>query len=255
MAGMMDTVLAATDKTLDSVLAAPKPTLLLVWNGDSLRTELRTELDKLIGEYDGRVQIVKINTSDNPAVCQRFEVMESPMLIAWNNGEVVARRIRPWGADARGMVEQLAALTPVAVTTPATSAPVTTTQSATDELPAKADQAAVIFDKPVHVTDDTFEAEVVESALPVLVDFWASWCGPCRMVAPILDKLAAEFAGKIKIAKVDVDANQGLSGTFGIQSIPTLMFVKDHKIVGQVVGAHPEASLRKAIDQLIALEV
>ncbi|MBI5929417.1 MAG: thioredoxin [Chloroflexi bacterium] len=109
--------------------------------------------------------------------------------------------------------------------------------------------------KPVHVTDATFEQEVLQSELPVLVDFWAAWCGPCKMVAPILDKLAGEFAGKVKIAKVDVDANPSLSGAFQIMSIPTLMFVKQGKIVGQAAGAAPEAALRDALNQLVNLQI
>src|SRR5438093_40324 len=105
------------------------------------------------------------------------------------------------------------------------------------------------------VTDADFETEVLKSETPVLVDFWAEWCGPCKQVAPILDKLATEFAGKIRLAKVDVDANPGLSQAFRIMSIPTLMFVKNGKIVGQQAGALPEHILRNAIQQLINLTV
>ncbi|MEM6283375.1 MAG: thioredoxin [Chloroflexota bacterium] len=110
-------------------------------------------------------------------------------------------------------------------------------------------------DKPVNVTDETFEAEVLNSELPVLVDFWAEWCGPCRMVAPILDKLAVEFAGQVKIAKVDVDSNQGLAQAFRIMSIPNMMAVKNKAIVFNQPGALPEPALRDLIQQLIALEV
>ena len=106
-----------------------------------------------------------------------------------------------------------------------------------------------------QVTDSTFDQEVLESNIPVLVDFWAPWCGPCKMVAPILDKLAKEFSGKVRIAKVDVDANPMLSQQFRIQSIPSLMFVKNGKIVGMNAGAAPEGALRDAINQLINLQV
>ncbi|MBW4438001.1 MAG: thioredoxin [Pleurocapsa minor GSE-CHR-MK-17-07R] len=109
--------------------------------------------------------------------------------------------------------------------------------------------------KPVAVTDATFEAEVLNSDLPVLVDFWAEWCGPCRMVGPILDKLAGEFAGKIKIAKVDTDANPGLSQAFQIRSIPNLMVVKNRTIIFNQPGALPEAAMRNLVEQAIAIEI
>jgi thioredoxin len=107
----------------------------------------------------------------------------------------------------------------------------------------------------VEVTDETFQAEVLEHDLPVLVDFWAEWCGPCRMVGPILDKMAEEFAGQIRVAKVDVDANPQLSQSFKVMSIPTLMMVKDSTIVFSQPGALPENAVRDLIKQLIALEV
>jgi thioredoxin 1 len=107
----------------------------------------------------------------------------------------------------------------------------------------------------MHVTDATFEDEVIKSDLPVLVDFWAPWCGPCRMVGPILDKMAKEFAGQIRIAKVNTDENPGLSQAFQIRSIPTLMVVKSQTIIFSQPGALPEASIRSLIEQVIAFEV
>ncbi len=104
-----------------------------------------------------------------------------------------------------------------------------------------------IFDKPVNVTDAGFEREVIQSAIPVLVDCWAPWCGPCRAVAPILDELAAGFRGRLKIAKVNVDENPMTSSRYGIQSIPTMLFVKNGKVMDQVAGALPKEALESRI--------
>lgn len=102
--------------------------------------------------------------------------------------------------------------------------------------------------KALAVTDATFEAEVLNSDKPVLVDFWAEWCGPCRMIAPVVEEMAGEYEGKAKIAKVDVDSNPQISMKFGIRSIPTLLIFKDGKIVDQIIGAVPKAHLKKQLD-------
>ena len=97
--------------------------------------------------------------------------------------------------------------------------------------------------KPVVVTDGNVKNEVLDSQTPVLVDFWATWCGPCKMIAPIIEELATEYDGKMKFGKLDVDANPQVSMQFGIRSIPTLLVFKGGKVVDQIVGAMPKKSL------------
>lgn len=106
--------------------------------------------------------------------------------------------------------------------------------------------------EPIHVTDAAFEKTVLQSKLPVVVDFWAPWCGPCRMVAPILDKLAAEQADKLVIAKVNTDENQEWATKFGVQGIPTMLFVANGKVVHKQVGAMPEGMLRQVVDAFMS---
>lgn len=105
--------------------------------------------------------------------------------------------------------------------------------------------------KPVVVTDDTFQKEVIESQIPVVVDFWAIWCGPCRLIAPIIEELAKEYDGKVKFAKLDVDANPKTAMQYGIRSIPTLLFFKDGKVVNSVIGAVPKPNLVSRIEQVL----
>ena len=105
---------------------------------------------------------------------------------------------------------------------------------------------------PVDVTDDTFDADVLKADVPVLVDFWADWCAPCKMIAPIVDDLANEYDGRIKFAKMDVDANQRVPMTYGIRGIPTLLIFSGGDAVDQVVGAVPKGTLKGRLEKVVA---
>ena len=104
-----------------------------------------------------------------------------------------------------------------------------------------------------EINDSDFDAEVINSKIPVVVDFWASWCGPCRMIAPIMEKLSGQYDGKVKFCKINVDQNMALAQRYGAMSIPLLVFFKDGKEVGRSVGALPEAALRTKIDAALGL--
>lgn len=105
--------------------------------------------------------------------------------------------------------------------------------------------------EPIHVTDNAFEKTVLQSTVPVIVDFWAPWCSPCRAVAPTLEKLAKEYAGKLLVAKVNTDEQQQWAEKYNVQGIPTMLFVANGKIVHRQVGALPEKMLREVVTQFL----
>lgn len=105
--------------------------------------------------------------------------------------------------------------------------------------------------EPIHVTDNEFEEKVLQSSTPVVVDFWAPWCGPCRMVAPILDELAKEYGDKVVIAKVNTDENPQWAIQYGVQGIPTMLFVKDGELFNRIVGAAPKPSIKQQVEAML----
>ncbi len=108
-----------------------------------------------------------------------------------------------------------------------------------------------MISEPIHVTDAAFEKTVLRSELPVIVDFWAPWCGPCKMIAPVLDKIAREYAGKLIVAKVNTDENPEWATRYGVQGIPTLLFIANGKVLHRQVGAAPERIIRNIVEQFL----
>lgn len=228
---------AADTATIDQAIQ-DGPVLLWATRGQSMPTEIRQALQKAVQSSRGKLRAYTVDVSRETALAERFDIGKHPVLLAFAGGEIVARRSRAWATDVSGIASKLLSHGRTATSTPNPT-----------------DKETIVSDKPVTVTDETFEQEVLQSDVPVVVDFWADWCGPCKMVAPILEKLATDYAGQVKVAKVDVDANPALAQHFNIMSIPTLMFVKSGQIVGQSAGAAPEPALRDAFDQLVNLEM
>ena len=102
-----------------------------------------------------------------------------------------------------------------------------------------------------EITDGRFDSDVIRSDLPVLVDFWAAWCGPCKAIAPVIQEIAIEYSGKVKVGKVDVDQNNQIAMQYGIRSIPTLLILKDGKVIDQIVGAVPKKSITDLLDKVL----
>ncbi|GAB4291622.1 MAG: thioredoxin [Ignavibacteriaceae bacterium] len=106
--------------------------------------------------------------------------------------------------------------------------------------------------KPITITDDNFETEVLKSDLPVLIDFWAEWCGPCKIIAPVVEEIAREYDGKAKVGKLDVDNNQQTSIKYGVRSIPTLLIFKNGKLLDTIIGAVPKNQIVQKLESVVS---
>lgn len=227
-----DTPLRTNDQSLDRLINAGLPVALIVWDSrQGLTPSLEEKLNQVAKANAGKLLVARVDVADNPQAAAKWAAQ--PALVAFNNGTEVSEPVSPLTAEVFGLyVEYLLGRGPRPQVKPASHAQAGGSQDLT---------------RPVKVTDATFQQEVLDSATPVVVDFWAPWCGPCRMIGPALEKLAGEFNGKIKIAKVNVDENHQYAGQYGVQGIPTLLLVRNGKIVDRIVGALPEQALRQKI--------
>ncbi len=244
-----DTPIQSSDQSFDRVLNAGLPVAALFWSR-AIPSDLEGEMNARAKADAGKLLVVKIKTEDNPELVKRYNIRTTPTLILFRDGRELTRVDYPSAAQFREHVEYLLGRGPEPKAPPRAET--------RQEPPPQAGAAGYQGTKssasdghPVVTTDAGFQADVVKSPVPVVVDLWAPWCGPCRMVAPILEKLASEYAGRLRIAKLNVDENPMTAQMYQVTGIPTLLFFKNGQMVNRVVGALPERQLRSAVDRFL----
>jgi thioredoxin 1 len=233
---MFDSPITTNDQSIERVLAAGLPVVLVFIDGTT-PDALKQSMERLARENAGQVLLAKLPARENPDSARRFQVSRTPALVTARNGKM---ETKVEGITGKGLEEHVAFLLGKGPR-PVPSRP-TPQEPASRPAPQSASGG-----RPQPVTDNNFDQEVLRASLPVLVDFWAPWCGPCRMTDPILEKLAGEMAGRIKIAKVNVDENPNSAMKYDIRSIPTMLLVKGGQVVDRWMGALPEPALRARI--------
>ncbi len=228
----LNTPINTNDQSLDRVLQNPLPVMLILSAGP-VDPATQPVLDQIARAESGKLIVAKVNTTDNPVTAQRFQTLGGTRLVTWKTSAEQVNIEYPTPDQIRAAADHLLGRGPA----PRTVKP--------QQTQANADG------HPLTVNEASFDQQVLRSAEPVLVDFWAPWCGPCRMIAPTLEKFSREYAGKLRIAKLNVDENPRLAAQYGAHSIPLLILFKGGKPVQQLVGAYPEPNLRSFVENAI----
>ncbi|NLE44913.1 MAG: thioredoxin [Chloroflexi bacterium] len=231
-----DTPVNVNDSSYERLLLQGSlPAVGVFWSSQTTsRDQLNLVLDQVASAYAGKALIVKLDLAEASRAQAQFSVDSSPQFLFFRDGKLIARAkgmpsveaLEPWMHYLLG------------------EGPRPVTRRPTQTEPPSGGH-------PVVVTDSDFDQVVLSARTPALVDFWASWCGPCRMVAPIVESLAGEFGGRAVIAKVDVDANPRTAQRYGVQSIPTIIYFQNGREVDRVVGVQQIEILRQKLQGLI----
>ena len=224
---VLNTPITTDDRNLKKVLGQKQPAIVVLYDGNQNDKPLQDALKGEAKKHAGELLVVRVDVSENPGTLAKYNDPETPALVTLTQaffGRKVkssAEGVRP--SDIRAHIKHLLNDTPL---------PEPNTKNGVSKQGRSQKKAA-------HVTQSTFRKEVLKSKVPVLVDFWADWCGPCHAVAPFVDELAHKYKGKAKVVKVNVDQNQAISQQFMIQSIPTFIVFDGGQPVGRLTGGNP----------------
>lgn len=232
-----DQVINADDRSLKKVLGQKQPAIVVLYDATQKDKPLQDTLGRTAKKHNDELLVIVVDAQSNPDAHARYDHPQLPALVTLTPaffGRKVkssAQQVRP--ADIRAHVDHLLNDVPLPTEKPSDTS---------NNKKAR---------KATHSTDRTFQKDVLKSKQPVLVDFWAPWCGPCRNVAPFVDQLAQDYAGKVRVIKVNVDENKGIAGKYHIQSIPTFMVFESGQPINRLSGASPNAIKQMVEDALI----
>ena len=262
----IDAPIHTNENNLPRVINAGLPVVLVFWQRDCAPCDqLMPALDRLACTYAGRALIVKVNIADEPGLAARYRIEQLPSLVfvkdgreqATARGAVGEQELANWLEYLTGKGAQPPVPTgpsqPLAIAAAASrngpNGPVRS--SAPAGSAGAGPTTGTGATGPIVLTDANFEQVINSNGVPVMVDFWAVWCGPCKMVAPVIEDLAREYAGRAVVGKLNVDENPGVASRYGIMSIPTLMIFRDGKVIDRLIGAQPGPVLRQHLAQQV----
>jgi thioredoxin len=253
----LDTPIRTASQNLGRILDASLPSLLVFETPDCEPCrKLEPALKSLAVDFAGKVLIVRVEDAQQEAVARRFNVRHAPTLVLWQRGQEIGRIEGAAHIEIiRDHLNYLSGhgLRPATASGPSLTLPgyLPNNSPGTNSVKQAPQPTAQETYAPQNVTDATFEAQVLRSPLPVLVDFWAPWCGPCRMVSPVVEEIGRQRAGKMKLVKVNTDENPLHASRLGIQGIPTLILFQTGRELDRMVGAAPKTQLQSWIERII----